>query len=154
MFKKLFMFALLGLTAMGCASGSGEVVKKTDPAIKDLNQTAKSVQTDLEKLSKIKQANFEQVKTFDSPQSGPLAEEATLKWSGPVDKALEEIAEKIGYELKVRGEPPASSVLVDVDQIDTTVFEILENIGWKIGKHRVNVDAEKELIQLTYFDKG
>lgn len=149
--RKIFLLTLL-ITAIGCASG--EKIKKPDPAIKELNRVAVSIQSDLEKLSRLKQAEYQKVKLYDPPESGPLAKKITLSWSGPLDKALEVIAGKVGFNFRVRGKPPASPVLVNMDRMKTPVFEVLEDLGWKAGKHRVSVDAEKKVIQLTYFGES
>lgn len=147
-FSMLLAMAMAALT--GCASAPVE--PKTDPALNQLNETASAIQMDLERLSKIKQAELEEVELYEPPESGPLAKKITLKWAGPIDKVLEIIALTVNYDYKVRGEAPASPALVNVDEVQTPAFKVLEDLGWKAGKHQVSVDAEKEIVQLTYFE--
>lgn len=145
----LTLLTITMATLMGCASAPVE--PKTDPALTQLNDVASSIQADLERLSKIKQADYEKVDLYESPGSGPLTKKLTLKWSGPIDHVLKVIAASINYDYKVKGESPAPAVLVNVDEVQTPAFEVLEDLGWKAGKHQVSVDAEQEIIQLTYF---
>lgn len=144
------LLAMVMAALTGCASAP--VASKTDPAINRLNQAASSIQADLERLSKIKQAEFEKVELYKPPERGPLTKKITLKWAGPIGKVLEIIALTVDYDYKVRGKAPASPVLVNVDEVQTPAFEVLEDLGWRAGKHQVSVDAEKEIVQLTYFE--
>lgn len=152
--QTIFLTILVATIAalVGCASKQ-PVQPKADPAIEQLNQAAASIQRDLEQLSRIKQSGYEKVDLYNSPQKGALTKKITLKWSGPINSVLEIIALSIGYEFKVRGEAPASPVLITVDEIQTPAFEVLENLGWKAGKHQVTVDAGKQMVQLTYFEQ-
>lgn len=154
--QKIF-FIVLTISAVfimiGCASKRPRALQpKTDPAIEQLNKAASSIQADLKLLSKIKQAGYEKVELYKTPKDGPLTKKITLKWAGPVHDILEIIALSIDYEYKLRGQRPESPVLVNVDEIRVSAFKILEDLGWKIGKHQLSVDAGKEMIQLTYFE--
>lgn len=141
--------ACLVLTFMGCAQK--KVVKRpqTDPAIKRLNSAARDIQSELEKLSKMKMS-YERVEVREAPEDGPLAKKITLTWSGPLKDVLEVVASRIGFEFRVTGEAPSSPVLVTIDKVEAPAFKVLEDIGWKAGRHQVSVDADKRIVQLTY----
>jgi hypothetical protein len=154
--KRISCFLLLTLilvcTVSGCAPK--KVVKRpqTDPALERLNEAAQNIQSELEQLSKIKQVDYESVEVYKRPQKGPLAKNITVKWSGPLEDVLRVIAARINYAFKVKGDKPASPVLVSIDQTESPAFEVIEDLGWKAGKHEVSVDAGKQIVQLTYFD--
>ncbi len=147
----LTVLTVMAMAAFGCAAKQ-PAKPKVDPAIKKLNRAAESIQADLERLSKIKQAGHEKVKPQAAPKDGPLAKRITFKWSGPLSDALEAVASMTGYEFRVKGEEPAAPVLVNVDSVEEPAFSVLEDLGWKAGKHRVSLDAKKGIIQLTYFE--
>lgn len=137
---------------VGCASKQ-PMDPKIDPAIDQLNKTASDIQADLQKLATIRQSRFEKVELYEAPRKGPLTKKLTLKWAGPIEDVLEIIALTLDYTFKVKGEAPVAPVLVHVDETRTPAFAILEDLGWKAGKHQVSVDAGKEIVQFTYFEK-
>ena len=144
------VFACLTLTLAGC---SKKVVKQpppTDPALKQISSAANEIQSELKTLSKMRMS-YEQVEVYDAPKDGPLAQKVTLKWSGPLKDVLEVVASRIGYSFRITGEAPSSPVLVTIDRIKAPAFKVLEDIGWKAGRHKVNVNADKRIVQLTYF---
>jgi len=147
------VFICLVLT-LACGCAQKKVVKKKvvqpDPALKKIESAAKDIQSELEKLSKMRMS-YKQVKAFEAPKTGPLAKKMTLTWSGPLRDVLKVVSNRIGYSFRVTGEAPASPVLVTIDKTDATAFTVLEDIGWKAGRHNVNVDAGKRIVQLTYF---
>ena len=134
----------------GCAPKQAEQPITPDPALEKLSQAADSIQSDLEKLARIKQAGKDTAKVYSAPQSGPLTRKITLQWSGPLQGVLKAIAQKIGFSFQVQGQRPASPVLVTVDSTGEQAFQVLQDLGWKAGKHQVSVDGAKEIIQLTY----
>ena len=143
--------ACLMLTSAGCAQK--KIVKQpppTDPALKQINSAARDIQTELKKLSKMRMS-YEQVEVYEAPEEGPLAQKLTLQWSGPLRDVLEVVASRIGFSFRVTGEAPSSPVLITIDRIKAPAFKVLEDIGWKAGRHKVNVDANKRTVQLTYF---
>ena len=149
----LAVFMIMAIATIGCASKQ-PTAPKTDPAISQLNQTASDIKADLKKLAKIRQSQFETVELYEAPQKGPLTKALTLKWAGPIDDVLEIIALTIDYKFKVKGEAPVAPVLVHVDETQTPAFAVLEDLGWKAGKHEVSVDAGKKIVQLTYFERS
>lgn len=128
-------------------------VLQKDPAVKKLEQAADSIQLDLEKLSKLKQMGYEKVELYEKPESGPLAKKITLKWSGPLKPVLKVIADRIGFTFRVRGEPPVRPVLVNIDETGKAAFSVLEDLGWKAGKHQISVSSREKVVQLTYFEE-
>lgn len=151
MLKKILILALLALAFVGCAK-KPVIEPGIDPAIKELNEVARSIQSDLEKLARIQQAEFEEVRLHIPPAEGPLTKKITLRWSGPLVDVLEVIASLVDFEFQVRGKPPANPILVNIDETREPAFNVLEDLGWKAGKHHVTVDAEERVIQLTYFE--
>lgn len=162
--RSVLLTAILVLILAGCAGQEPEThintaikpqkpQKQKDPIAVDLEQAAGSIQLDLEKLAKLKQMGYEKIELYKTPESGPLSQKITLKWNGPLKPVLKVIADKIGFTFRVKGEAPPRSILVNIDETETPVFSVLEDLGWKSGKHQVSVDSDREIVQLTYFEK-
>lgn len=141
------------LTAAGCAQKdtSPAELPEADPAIKRVEKSADSIQKDLNTLTRIRQADVEEAEIYEGPEEGPLAERMSLSWSGPLKKAVEEVSEEIDYRFEEQGaEPLNGPVLVTIDRTGVKAFEILQELGWKTPRTRIDVDEDKEVVRLTY----
>lgn len=167
--RSVFLTVFLVVMLTGCAAQEPETHINTEikpqkmqkekqqapvaPVVNELEQAADSIQLDLEKLAKLRQMGYEKIELYKTPESGPLSKKITLKWNGPLKPVLKIIADKISFTFRVKGEAPPRSILVNIDETETPVFSVLEDLGWKAGKHQVSVDSNREIVQLTYFEK-
>jgi hypothetical protein len=130
---------------------------KTDPAIVELNMAAKSIHEDLNMLSRIRQEEtgiHKDVRAYKTPpQDVDVSQPMTLNWSGPLEPAVQLVAQKVGYRFKVIGAAPAQPVLVSLTAKDKPAFEVLEDIGWQAGK-QVGVVLNQELKELQVIYLG
>jgi len=160
---RFFCLVLLTLTVFlgGCAAKSTpktNIKPKTDSSVELLNKAANNIQNDLETLSKIKKAKLQtkqketvEPEVYDEPTSKQLTQKISFSWSGPLLVALEVLAEKIGYRFKVVGDKPTQENIITIHENEKSVFEILEDIGWKTNSNTIlKLDEARKVLQITY----
>jgi hypothetical protein len=151
---------VLAAISCGCAKPNPvQDLPGNDPAIVELSRAAESIHRDLNLLSRIRQEEsgvHKQVKAYKAPgPSSNLSETMTLSWSGPLEPAVELIAQKIGYNFRAIGSAPHSPIIINISAIEKSVFEILEDMGWQAGdKAGVVLNQEKEELQIIYLGSG
>lgn len=140
------------MTLLLCACSS---VKPSTPPpeIVQLNKTAQKISTQIQVLRATTQAtSHKNDRIYPIPQSGAMATQITLDWSGPLVPAVKSVAQLVGYHFEgTIGTPPPSPILVDVSAHKKPAFAVLQNIGWQAGKSvGVIVKPSKKLIAVTY----
>jgi len=58
-----------------------------------------------------------------------LRKTATMEWTGPAEEAARRMAQIVGWDFRVIGNPPATPVMVNVSMRNAPAVKIMENIG-------------------------
>ena len=120
-----------------------------------LAQTANNSGSSLTELSAISQAKNPQVKIgrpLDAAIIG-MAQHGSLKWNGPVENALQQIADHTGYKFKTLGSKPATPIIVNVDQKNVPLADILRNIRYQVAnaeRGNIAVYPASHVLELRY----
>lgn len=138
----------------GCASERNVTkVAPPDPALKLVADATREMTAQLKILSAIEQESRGVYPILESgPSTGPLAQSVTLKWSGEASRALQGIANKAGYSMRVVGKPPASPLIVTIDAVNRRLFDVVQDIGHQVGENGVQIDEMSKSITLAYRD--
>lgn len=138
----------------GCASERKVVnVAPPDPALKLVADATREMTAQLKILSAIEQESRGVYPILESgPSTGPLAQPVTLKWSGEASRALQGIANKAGYSMRIVGKPPASPLIVTIDAVNRRLFDVVQDIGHQVGENGVQIDEMSKSITLAYRD--
>ena len=145
----------------GCATSTPKNAEPvTEPAvdksIEELKEGADRIHQELVKLAKFQQQhNYESIsraRTYDAPTEGPLSKRITLSWAGPIDKMVAKLAEEAGFYFPTPlGKPLFRDTLVQVDVINTPIYNVLEDVGWQAGDRiYVILDMHSRTISLAY----
>ena len=76
-----------------------------------------------------------------------------MKWYGPIEPLLSQVAASTGYQLQVFGKPPSLPVLVNIDTTSqpTTAINIIRNADLQAGlKVVILVLQDQKIISLRY----
>lgn len=144
--------AVAGMLAFGCAKPVPD--PRPDPVDDALSRAAQGIQRDLGLLVELRQSQSttaQRYRTPPRPADPRLLEPVTLNWAGPIEPALEVLAQLAGYTYRVVGKPPVQPRLITVHVRAQPLIEVIEHIGWQAGE-RVGVvlnSATKEL-RLVY----
>jgi defect-in-organelle-trafficking protein DotD len=163
--KCLLLLPILGCL-VGCAgstANSGGVAGM--PAIPNqaqlnqqvtgqLQQAADSAQTSLQELAAIEKLQQNNITIPLSNVDDPaLNENIAIKWYGPIEPLLSQVAASTGYQLQVFGKPPSLPVLINIDTTSqpTTAINIIRNADLQAGlKVVILVLQDQKIISLRY----
>ena len=153
--KETYFMLIAALVSSGCAVGHTSGTKKAvavDPAISRLEEAAAAIHKDLQQLLASQTSEKSHASSgYPMPQSGPLAQEISFRWSGPVGPAVKALAQQCGLTFVEIGRPPAEPPLVNVNVFERPVIEILEGIGGQVGSSvELKVMSGFHEIQLIY----
>ncbi|OAH29583.1 hypothetical protein AX289_23000 [Methylorubrum populi] len=103
-------------------------------------------------------ALIQRARTEPSPPSvderllpGDLRRPITLNWSGPGEEGARRVANLLGYEFRVVGNPPAVSPPVQVGAEAVPAAKVLEDIGLQVqGSAQVVVDPNVRRVEYRY----
>lgn len=103
-------------------------------------------------------ALIQRARTEPSPPSvderllpGDLRRPITLNWSGPGEEGARRVANLLGYEFRVVGNPPAVSPAVQVGAEAVPAAKVLEDIGLQVqGSAQVVVDPNVRRVEYRY----
>lgn len=75
----------------------------------------------------------------------------TLRWSGPIETVVKELAERAGLKFRVKGNLPTVPLTVNVDVYQQPILHVLRDIGLQAG-HRadVAVDDAVGVVEVRY----
>lgn len=153
--------------AMGLAGCAGNTAKPGAP-MGPVNQTAVNaqVQNQLQQAADSTQASLQELAAIEKLQyqnniSVPLQDVndpalnqmVSLKWYGPIEPLLAQIASMSGYQLQVFGKPPSLPVLVNIDTTSTssTAINIIRNADLQAGlKVAILIFPSQKIISLRY----
>jgi defect-in-organelle-trafficking protein DotD len=81
---------------------------------------------------------------------GELDRVVSMQWNGPLDGAVQRLADTIGYRAAVTGNAP-QAVNVAVDPSPQRVYDILHGLGDQAGAAAtVRVDQRRQLLEVIY----
>lgn len=86
-------------------------------------------------------------------QDPALNKMISIKWYGPVEPLLAQIASSTGYQFQVYGKPPSLPVLVNIDTTETpaSAINILRNADLQGGlKIAILIFPQQKVISLRY----
>ena len=90
------------------------------------------------------------VETFDK---APLSQmqPVTIRWSGPIETVVKELAERAGMKFRVKGNLPSVPLTVNVDVYQQPILHVLRDIGLQAG-HRADVaiDDGAGVVEVRY----
>lgn len=160
--KALFIFLVTALS--GCAhspsssSPGGSVVDQAqinhDVQIQ-LQQAADSTQSSLKELASIEKNQFQNKLSIPlSDVNDPaLNIGIAIKWYGPIEPLLAQVAATSGYQLQVFGKPPSLPVLINIDTLShaQAAITIIRNADLQAGlKVAILIFPAQKIISLRY----
>ena len=90
-----------------------------------------------------------------SPATYGMAIPASLDWSGPAAAAVRELATAADYQFKILGPKPSMPIIVSVHSHNSTLGEILRNIGLQCKKRaQVVIYPKLKTIELRYVESS
>lgn len=116
-------------------------------------ESARSVATSLEKLSKIERAVHPNAKVNDdpSPNLPGLSNRASVDWSGPVEPLLRQLASAANYRLQIMGSKPGIPILITLTKSDATLAEMVRDIRYQAQRRAsIQLYPNKRIIELRY----
>lgn len=120
-----------------------------------LTQAANQTQGSLAELSSIEKMRFQKnnampLADVDDPALNALI---TIKWYGPIEPLLQQVASLTGYQFQAFGKPPFSPILVNVDDSDNPVsaLAIIRNVDVQAGLNaQILIFPKQKIISLRY----
>lgn len=174
--KRLLPIGLLTLMLVGCAGtnnntqgpygyGYGSNSSSSNAALSQ-TQINTQVQNQLEQAANSAQASLQELAAIEKLQaqnnvSIPLSDVddpalnqmISIKWYGPIEPLLAQIASTTGYQFQVYGKPPSLPVLVNVDTTTqpSSAINIIRNVDLQAGlKVAILVFTDQKIISLRY----
>ncbi len=166
--KKILSLVVAAGVLSGCAHSSSSNASLTNPAPGVVNQAQinNQIQMQLQQAAMSTQASLAELAAIEKLQyqsnlSVPLQDihdsaleaKVAVKWYGPIQPLLSEVAVATGYKLQVFGKPPILPVLVNIDSVSTpaSAIDILRNADLQAGlKVAILVFPSQKIISLRY----
>ena len=163
--KRIFLsFLMMGL--LGCSPyndvDKNEVdefeinVPRSDlgkPSEQLLAEAAATVSRSISQLAQLQRAKNPGLykPVAQQPLTKQTSKLATVKWTGPVEPLLKQMANRTGLKFNTLGQKPSSPIIVTLDVKQLPVAEIVKNVAYQAQNHAsIHVDASKEVIELRY----
>ena len=154
---RLLVLIFITLCLSACAKSPPPVPSTTENASLALAEAANSVNSSLIQLDATEQAANPplSIATPPSPASYGMAIPASLDWTGPAEQAITEIANAANYKLSILGPEPSMPIIVSVHQHNSTLGDILRNIGLQCGhRAQVVIYPKTKTIELRYIESS
>jgi len=151
----ILLFFIIGLAA--CAKKPAPPPSELQNATVALAETADSVNHSVIALNTTEQAANPPVSiaTPPNPDTYGMGIPASLSWEGPAEQAVAAIAKASNYRFRVLGAKPSLPVLVSVHENNSTLGDILRNIGLQCRKQaQVVVYPKIKTIELRYTESS
>ena len=129
-----------------------QLVAEPDPLGLRLAAAVDKASSALETLASVEQAR----NPGASVQSVPYAPQElrrtiSLKWVGPMEPAIQRLADRAGYEMQVNGDMQPAPVIVTLNVTQKMVIDVLRDVGLQAGQRAdVVVDPERRIVELNY----
>jgi defect-in-organelle-trafficking protein DotD len=120
-----------------------------------LVQSAAQTQASLAELSSIEKTRFQKNNTLPlaNINDPALNVVVTLKWNGPIEPLLRQMASLTGYQFQAFGKAPFSPILVNIDDTDNPVsaLTIIRNADIQAGLNaQILIYQDEKVISLRY----
>ncbi len=158
--KRVLSTSVLALFLTGCASSSTDSATANQAQIDNqvqtqLEQAATSVQSSLQQLAAIEKLEAQNNVTIPlTDVTDPaLNQLISIKWYGPIEPLLAEVAQSTGYQFQVFGKPPSLPILVNIDTTTTpaSAINIIRNVDLQAGlKCAIIIFPNDKVISLRY----
>jgi defect-in-organelle-trafficking protein DotD len=120
----------------------------------DLTQAAETASQSMQELAILQKTHDGQGQLpFESIEDPALNQLVSVRWYGPVEQLLRNVAQKIGYQLQVYGKPPKTPILIDIDnsQEPTTAKQVITNADLQAKNDAsVLIYVKEKIISLRY----
>ena len=154
---------LLGLA--GCASNKPKPpaqsinVNTVEIVDSGISQAAHQAAQSLQQLAAIEKSRYpkDAKLPFADIHTKELDTFIAVKWYGPCRPLLQQVANKIGYQLQVYGKPPQTPILVRIDDSEqkTTAINLLRDIDLQAANNAdILIYPRAKLISLRYTTHG
>ncbi len=161
---KRLLWVCLAMSLAGCAGSADKSAAPMGPVNQaavnaqvqtQLQQAADSTQASLQELAAIEKLQYQNnisipLQDVNDPA---LNQMVSLKWYGPIEPLLAEIASMSGYQLQVSGKPPSLPILVNIDTTSTSssAINIIRNADLQAGlKVAMLIFPTQKIISLRY----
>ena len=155
---RLLVLVLITLSLAACAkTPAPSPPSPTENASIALAEAANSVNSSLIQLDATEQAANPplDIAAPPNPATYGMAIPASLDWSGPAEQAIQEIANAANYKFNVLGPEPSMPIIVSVHEHNSTLGDILRNIGLQCGKRaQVVIYPKSKTIELRYVESS
>jgi defect in organelle trafficking protein DotD len=135
---------------------AGMTQQQIDNQVKSsLTTAAAQTQDSLTELAAIEKMRFQNDTSLPLTDITDPALNTTIKikWYGPIEPLLQQVASLTGYQLQAFGKAPFSPILINVDDSDnpTTALAIIQNADIQAGMNaQVLVFPDQKIISLRY----
>lgn len=137
------------------AKPNGPALAAPDTVTLRLAEAAEKAATSLDNISRV-----EQVRTplpggseADDMAGAPpeLMEPVSIAWTGPLERFMSAMANRVGYSFRTSGSPPPVTVTVQVNAYNEPVIRVIRSAALQVtGKADVVVDASRQLVEVRY----
>ncbi len=129
------------------------VASEPDIVTVKLAAAADKASAALDTIAGIEQQRGPATPPVESFENAPISEmqPVTLRWSGPIELVVRELAERAGMKFRVKGNIPEVPLAVNVDVYQQPLLHVLRDIGLQAG-HRadVAVDDRNGVVEVRY----
>jgi defect-in-organelle-trafficking protein DotD len=161
MSKKAVITAIVAVSTLWLAGCSSTKTPDNDVSAVYGNQAIdKQLAASIDRVAKAQEtlARVQVARTTPTPSAldeASLPEElkrpATIDWSGPAHEAARKVANLVGYQFKVTGNPPSIPPMIHVSTQDVSAAKALEDIGLQAFPFgEVSVDPNAKRIEFRY----
>lgn len=167
--NKVLAIGSISLMLAGCAgtsnntqgfagSGGSNNMSQAQISIQVQNQLAQaagSVQASLQQLAAIEKLQAQNNVTIplSNIQDPALNLMISVKWYGPIEPLLSQIAQATGYQFQIYGKPPSLPILVNIDTTaqPNSAINIIRNADLQAGlKVAIIIFTDQKVISLRY----
>lgn len=148
---------LAGCACHSCGSYSAQQEPTPEMQARiTLSEAATSVSHSLINLNNTEQAANppQNIAEPPDPSTYGMGFPASLNWNGPIEPAIQKIANATSYEFKTVGKAPSLPILISIHEENSTLGDILHDIGVQ-AKHQAEVVVlpKRKIIELRYLSK-
>ena len=143
----------------GCAGDWGHASVKpvaTEPDIVTvkLAQAADKASRALDTIANIEQQQnpaAAPMQDNDSSASPNLLQPVSLRWSGPIEQVGRVLADRAGFQFRVKGNQPATPLVVNVDVYQQPILHVLRDIGLQAGTRAdLSINQNEGVVEVRY----
>lgn len=134
---------------------AGPAIAAPDTVTLRLAEAAEKAANSLNNISMVEQARtpLPPGSEADDLAGAPpeLMEPVTITWTGPVERFLTTMANRIGYSFRTTGAPSPVPLTVTINVYNQPLVKVIKSSALQVtGKADVVMDASRQLIELRY----